>query len=206
MTSQTYTASIQKQQVTFSRTESIGLLLYDLLAKHSAVNSNFTPYCVHVQKRQPLTIRYQVMLKSLVTDTINDIVWKVCPYKIIARVCKDTNTSWPYMSSPWKDFCPFISPTLLWLLRVLTTGFKLRSFLTLVYQIARSFLTAMAAWGVGDVAHRKGRHKFNGWHRGIQSVVCWHTISISGRSLVVHELTSVRCMCHLIWYNHCIKS
>jgi hypothetical protein len=31
-----------------------------------------------------------------------------------------------------KDFCRFVSPTLLQLLRVLTTGFKLRSFLPLI--------------------------------------------------------------------------
>jgi hypothetical protein len=42
------------------------------------------------------------MLKSLITDTVTYVV--ECVPKNFPRVCKDINTSWPYMVSPWKDF------------------------------------------------------------------------------------------------------
>jgi hypothetical protein len=31
-------------------------------------------HCEYVQKRKPMTTRYQVMLKSLITDTVTDVV------------------------------------------------------------------------------------------------------------------------------------
>jgi hypothetical protein len=70
------------------------------------------------------------MLKSLVTDTVTDVV--ECLPKIFARVCKDINTSWLYMASPLSDFCRFTGPILLQLLQVLTTGFKLISFFAII--------------------------------------------------------------------------
>jgi hypothetical protein len=46
------------------------------------------------------------MLKSLITVTVTDVV--ECIPKNFARVCKDINTSWPYMASPsLKIFLPF---------------------------------------------------------------------------------------------------
>jgi hypothetical protein len=38
------------------------------------------------------------MLKSVITDTVTDVPERVP--KNFARVCKDINTSWPYMASP----------------------------------------------------------------------------------------------------------
>jgi hypothetical protein len=46
----------------------------------------------------PLATRYYFMLKSLITDTVSDVV--ECVPKKFARNCKDINTSWPYTASP----------------------------------------------------------------------------------------------------------
>jgi hypothetical protein len=68
------------------------------LQNTATITRNSIPHCEHVQKGKPLTTRYQVMLKSLVTDTVTDVV--ECVPKIFALVCKDINTSWPLMASP----------------------------------------------------------------------------------------------------------
>jgi hypothetical protein len=47
-------------------------------------------HCEHIQKRRCLTTRYQVMLKSLITDTVTDVV--ECVAKNFALICKDINT------------------------------------------------------------------------------------------------------------------
>jgi hypothetical protein len=49
------------------------------------------------------------MLKSLITDTVADVV--ECVAKNFAHVCKDINTLWRYMASPLNDFCRFVRPS-----------------------------------------------------------------------------------------------
>jgi hypothetical protein len=112
MITQKYTVTIHKQQFIVRRTKSRPNASYMIYSQNTATNNSyFTLHCEHVQKTKPLTTRYQVMLKSLVTDTVTDVL--ECVPKNFARVCKDINTSWPYMVSSLNDFCHFISPTLL---------------------------------------------------------------------------------------------
>jgi hypothetical protein len=66
------------------------MIYYQNLA---AINRNLTHNCEHVQKESPLNTKYQVMLKSSIIDTVNDV--EECVPKNSTRVCKDINTSWP---------------------------------------------------------------------------------------------------------------
>jgi hypothetical protein len=83
------------------------------------------------------------MLKSLVTDKVTYVVQ--CVSQNFARACKDINTSWSYMAIPWKYFCRFVSSTLLQLLRILTTSFKLESFFVFIPELALHFLFLYAS-------------------------------------------------------------
>jgi hypothetical protein len=78
----------------------VGLQHYDLSTKTQQLftATSIDRHYEHVQNRKSLTTRYQVMLKSLITGTVTDVV--ECVAKNFARVCKDINTSWPYMASP----------------------------------------------------------------------------------------------------------
>jgi hypothetical protein len=90
---QMYTRIIHKQEVIISRTKT---RLNDYLTKTQQLltATSLDHHCEYVQKRNSLTTRYQVMLlKSLITDTVTDVV--ECVAKNFARVCEDINTSWP---------------------------------------------------------------------------------------------------------------
>jgi hypothetical protein len=52
----------------------VGLQLYDSLTKHNNFNSNFNRHWEHVLKRKSITTMYQVMLKSLITGIVTDVL------------------------------------------------------------------------------------------------------------------------------------
>jgi hypothetical protein len=71
---QKYTATIHKQDLILSRTESHQL--HDLLTKiHELLTAaSLDRHCEHVQTRNSATTRCQVTLESLITDTVCDLV------------------------------------------------------------------------------------------------------------------------------------
>jgi hypothetical protein len=68
-------------------------MFHDLSTKTQQLSAaiSLDHHCEHVQKKKSLITRYQVMLKSLITDTVIDVVEFVA--KNFARVGKDVNTS-----------------------------------------------------------------------------------------------------------------
>jgi hypothetical protein len=78
------------------------------------------------------------MNQTVIRYSLMSLTWKGSASRIsLLAFVRTSNTSWPYMASPWKDFCRFISSAVLYL-RVLTTGFKLRTFLPLIFAVLRS--------------------------------------------------------------------
>jgi hypothetical protein len=109
---QKYTATIHKPECIVNHSKSRPTALWFInKTQQLSTETSLDRHWEHVQKRKSLTTRYQVMWKSLITDTETDVVHYVP--KNFARVCKNINTLRACIASPRKDFCRFISPTLL---------------------------------------------------------------------------------------------
>jgi hypothetical protein len=99
MTTQNYAATIHTQQFIVNRTKNraYSFMIYQQNTAILTAASLSRP-CEHVQQTKSRARGYQVMLKSLISDTVTDLV--ECVRKNFARICKDINTPWPYMASP----------------------------------------------------------------------------------------------------------